>query len=110
LQLVEPAQLEELENTLQPQFPDPRSLARELLRRDWLTPFQVNYLLQDRGNELLLGPYLLLERLGEGGLSQAYKARHQRMKRILALQVLREDVLTKPEMIQRFYEEIQVVS
>jgi hypothetical protein len=41
--------------------PDSRTLARELIRRGWLTPYQANQLFLGRGHELLLGSYVLLE-------------------------------------------------
>ncbi|HEV3259295.1 MAG TPA: hypothetical protein VG013_20685, partial [Gemmataceae bacterium] len=67
-QLLEPAQLDEVARTLQARFTEPRGLARELVQRGWLTPYQVNQLFQDKGRDLLLGQYLILERLGEGGM------------------------------------------
>lgn len=33
----------------------------------------------------MLGPYLMLERLGEGGAGQVFKARHRKMERVVAL-------------------------
>src|SRR5712692_7692061 len=63
-------------------FADGRALARELVDRNWLTPYQANQLLQGRGGELLLGPYRLLDRLGEGGMGQVFKAHHVGMDRI----------------------------
>src|SRR5262245_25466465 len=52
----------------QARFADPRVLAKDLLQRGWLTSFQINRLFQGRGQDLLLGSYLLLEPLGEGGM------------------------------------------
>src|SRR5690348_7135918 len=84
LPLLPPGQLTEL-GRLQIQFPDPRHLARELLRRDWLTAYQANQLFRGRGAELILGAYVLLARLGEGGMGRVFKARHRRMDRLAAL-------------------------
>ena len=65
--LLEPAQLNEVRRALAARFPDPVALARELIQRNWLTPYQVNQLFQGRGADLVLGNYVLLTRLGEVG-------------------------------------------
>jgi serine/threonine-protein kinase len=91
-------------------YAGPRSLAGDLIKRGWVTVYQVNLLLQGRGDDLLLGPYLLLERLGEGGTGQVFKARHVRMNRIVALKVIRRDLVADNDALGRFYREIQVVS
>src|SRR5262249_17661936 len=89
---------------------DPRALGQDLLKRNWLTPHQVNLLLQGRAADIVLGPYLLLERLGEGGAGQVFKARHRRMKRAVALKLIRKELVAEPEVVGRFTREIQVVS
>jgi serine/threonine protein kinase len=108
--LLDAARLDELRDQLCPRFPEPLALARELLGRDWLTPYQINHLLQGREADLLLGPYVLLERLGEGGTGWVFKAWHQHLGRLVALKVLRRELLADPEVVARFYREIQVVS
>jgi serine/threonine-protein kinase len=107
--LLTPAQWEQLEAGLRLQTPSPQALAGELVRRDWLTPFQVNRLLQGRGRELVLGPYCLLERLGEGGMGQVFKARHQLMNRVVALKIIHPDRF-HPAAVQRFQREIQALA
>jgi serine/threonine protein kinase len=92
------------------QFSEARLLAGELLRRGWLTAYQVNQLLQGRGAELTAGPYVLLERLGEGGAGQVFKARHRRLDRLVALKLIRKELLADPEVVGRFQREIQVLS
>jgi serine/threonine-protein kinase len=108
--LLHPSHLQELNGELRGRFSEPRALGRELLVRNWLTPYQVNQLLQGRDSELVLGPYLLLERLGEGGTGWVFKARHQHMNRLVAVKILRRELLIDPEVLARFYREIQVVS
>src|SRR6516165_4024610 len=94
----------------QARFLDPRALARELLGRGWLTPYQINQLFQGNGRDLVLGSYILLERLGEGGMGQVFKARHQKLGRIVALKVVRKEKLADPELVQRFRREMHAVA
>ncbi len=106
--LLEPAQLAELPR-LQGQLPpEGRACARALCQRGWLTPYQANLLLLGREKELQLGQYIILERLGEGGMGHVFKARHKTMGRVVALKVMRKERLANAEAVQRFRREIQV--
>jgi serine/threonine protein kinase len=109
-QLLEPAQIQEVSGQLTTRWPDPRQLLRELQRRGWLTSFQAELLIQGKEEELLLGPYVLLERLGEGGFCQVFKARHRAMQRLVALKVLRKELGADADTLQRFLREMQVAS
>lgn len=109
LPLLEPDQMRGVEG-IAAGFPDGRSLARELLQRGWLTAYQINQLSQGRGRELLLGPYVLLERLGEGGMGQVFKARQARLGRIVAIKVIRADRLTSTDAVRRFRREIEAAA
>jgi serine/threonine protein kinase/WD40 repeat protein len=108
--LLSPGQLAELTPHFAARLAEPRLLAKELLQRGWLTPYQINQLLQGRGRDLVLGGYVLLERLGEGGAGQVFKARHQKLGRFAALKIIRPELLTEAEVVARFYREIQVLS
>jgi serine/threonine-protein kinase len=108
--LLESARMQELTKELAPRFADPRALAKELLQRGWLTPFQLNRLFQGKVQELLLGSYVLLEPLGEGGMGTVYKARHQRLDRIDALKVIRKNLLTNPKAVERFQREARAAA
>jgi serine/threonine protein kinase len=108
LQLLTPSQCEQLTGIAADL--DSRQLAGELLQRNWLTPFQVNQLLIGRAEELMVGPYAILERLGEGGSGQVFKARHQRMGRLAALKLIRRELVADRETVERFLREIRVVS
>src|SRR5262245_16212343 len=107
-ELLEPDQLEQLPD-LQTQFGEPAKLLRVLIRRKWLTRYQVDKLLAGRGAKLALGPYLLLERLGKGGMGRVYKALHRRMNRFVVLKLIRSD-RASPVAWQRFRREIQAAA
>jgi serine/threonine protein kinase len=108
--LLEPAQLDKLNRALQGRAAEPRAVARELLKQGWLTAYQADLLLQGRGRELVLGEYLLLEPLGEGGMGQVFKARHRLMNRIVALKVIRKERLAEASAVERFHREIRLAA
>jgi len=108
-QLLEESQLEKLPAAARG-FSTPAALAQELLRRNWLTPFQVNQLFRGRAAELVVEHYHILGRLAEGGAGQVFKARHRLMRRVVALKVIRPDLLADAEVVQRFLREIRVAS
>jgi serine/threonine protein kinase len=109
--VLDSAQLEEVRQTLLPRYAsDPRGLASELLQRNWVTPFQINRLSAVRGPELLQGSYVLLERIGEGGMGQVFKARNWKLGRIVALKLIRKDLLTNPTVVGRFRREIEATA
>jgi serine/threonine protein kinase len=110
IRLLAPSQLDEVARDLQHRFRDPRALARVLIERDWLTPYQVNQLLQGAGQDLVLGSYVVLQRIHETFVGTVFKAQHQHMKRLVALTVVRESLLRQAEAVDRFYQEIQAAS
>jgi eukaryotic-like serine/threonine-protein kinase len=105
--LLQPAQLEQLARLPEAQDLDPRALARQVFQRGWLTRYQLSQVAQGRGKELRIGPYLVLDRLGEGGMGQVFKAQHERMGRVVALKVIRKDRLSHPKAVSRFFQEVK---
>jgi serine/threonine protein kinase len=91
-------------------FADAQALARELVRRDWLTPYQANQLLLGKGENLVLGPYRLLERLGTGAMGEVFKARHLRMNRLVALKIIHKDMIDSPKTLERFGREARAAA
>jgi serine/threonine protein kinase len=107
--LLEAGQLEQVRRA-RDRFPHARALAQELLRRGWLTAFQANQLLRDRGADLVLGSYVLLERLGEGGMGVVFKARNWKLGQLVALKLIKKERLARPENVRRFYREMQAAA
>ena len=90
--------------------PDPESFALELVRAGLLTEFQRRQLLAGRGDDLVLGPFLLLDLLGTGGMGQVFKARHRLMGRVVALKLMLPALGEDPEVVARFRQEVQAVA
>ena len=51
---------------------------------------------------ILLGDYVLESKLGEGGMGVVFKARYRKLNRVVALKMIRSDVLGSDEVIDRF--------
>jgi serine/threonine-protein kinase len=109
-QLLEPAQLEEVSRETSAGT-NPELLTQRLVQRSWLTPYQAEQLLRADGQGLVLGPYRLLEPIGEGGMGQVFKAVHHRLQRVVALKVIHPGRLTQePETIHRFQREARAAA
>jgi serine/threonine-protein kinase len=110
LELLKPEQQAELSAILSAHAHDSDAVAFDLIQRGWLTTFQVRKLLADRGQDLILGNYVLLDELGEGGMGQVFKARHRRMSRVVALKAIAQDQLDDPDSVSRFQREIEAAA
>jgi len=90
--------------------PEPRALAKQLLQREILTPFQANQIFTGKAATLSVGRYLVLDRLGEGGMGKVYKARDRKLHRVVALKVIHPERLANRTAVDRFLREIQAVA
>src|SRR4051812_31539297 len=82
--------------------PDGAEAARQLVATGKLTRFQADAVLGRRFADLRVGTYEILDRLGAGGMGTVFKARHRRMKRVVALKVLSREVAAADTFAQRF--------
>jgi hypothetical protein len=85
-------------------------LAQVLHRCKKLTRFQVQAVYQGKTRGLVVGNYVVLDKLGEGGMGQVYKARHKRMDRIVVLKVLPAAATKSPESVKRFQREVKAAA
>jgi eukaryotic-like serine/threonine-protein kinase len=75
-----------------------------------LTAFQAQQIYQGKGKHLVLGNYVALDKLGQGGMGMVLKAEHRRMKRVVALKVLSPNVTKTPEALRRFQREVEAAA
>ena len=87
-----------------------QDFARELVNQGKLTIFQARNIVAGGANRLVLGSYVILDKLGAGGMGTVYKAQHRRMKRVVALKVLPTAKMSKPGMVQRFQREVEAAA
>src|SRR6266496_5656324 len=76
------------------------SQATQAPRSNWNAP-----LLLPTG-AVLANRYEILQLLGEGGMGAVYKARDTELDRVIALKVIRPELASNPEILQRFKQEL----
>lgn len=84
---------------------DIEQVSSKLIELGLLTPYQVEQLRAGR-TKLNLGPYLITDWIGQGGMGQVFKAVHKMMGRECAVKVLPSHRAT-PESIANFTREIR---
>src|SRR5262249_9512740 len=54
--------------------------------------------------------YRVLELLDVGGMGAVYRADHRLLERTVVLKIIRQDILSKPEQVQRFLREAKLAA
>lgn len=104
---LRPEQLRELLTKLAPAHRDTQELARTLIRLRWITVYQAKKLLAGKADELALGQYLVVDKLGEGGMGKVFKAIQLNLNRPVALKVVRTSLLKNETTLKRFRREVR---
>lgn len=89
---------------------DARLLADSLIQQGKLTRYQAHMLLVGKPRGLVFDTYVILEKLGQGGMGMVFKAQHRRMKRLVALKVLSPAITKNPNAVQRFQREVEAAA
>ncbi|MCC9608370.1 SUMF1/EgtB/PvdO family nonheme iron enzyme [Blastopirellula sp. JC732] len=107
-EIIPPAKLKELldSHRVRTGF----QLAGLLLENDLVTRFQLRSIANGKTRGLKLGRYVVLDKIGEGGMGQVYKARHSKMGRVVALKVLPRAAMAKSQSVERFNQEMKVAA
>src|SRR6516225_9354877 len=92
------------------QAADGEAVARQLVDAGTLTSFQAEAVCERRFDGLVVGNYQVLDRLGQGGMGTVYKARHRRMRRVVAIKILSREVAKSENFIKRFQREVEAVA
>ncbi len=81
---------------------------RHLLKREHVTHYQLGKVLRGKSAELIVGPYIVLDKLGEGGMGKVFRAWHSRRERLVALKVVRPSQVSNPVVRGRYAREVEV--
>jgi serine/threonine protein kinase len=83
---------------------DAGAFARWLIARDIATGFQLGVLAAGRGDQLFLGKYKLIDRIGRGRVAGVFKAVHS-LGEVVAIKVLPPSKTSNPKTFGRFQRE-----
>lgn len=86
------------------------TLADQLESTAGVSVFLADEIRQGHLDRLVIGDYLLLDRIGKGGMGDVYKARHLLMKRDVALKLILASRDQHEEAIQRFKRELRTAA
>ena len=88
---------------------DSSTLAACLVAEKLLTEFQASRLLRNKTTGFVIGPYVILDRLGEGGRGRVFKAQHKLMGRLVALKIIAPHLASRSSSIARFHREMRLL-
>ncbi|HKB02163.1 MAG TPA: serine/threonine-protein kinase [Gemmataceae bacterium] len=109
-QFLSPSQGEALNKDKQ-RYVSAVQLCGDLVQKGWITPYQQAQLLSGNGEKLIIGSYRVQSPLGEGGMGMVFKALQPKLDRIVALKVIRPQVLAaRPEILSRFHREAKAIA
>jgi len=89
---------------------DGNEFAAKLTVAGKLTKFQAEAIRDGSVSELVIGNYEILAKLGAGGMGTVFKARHRRMKRVVALKVMSRELCQDEKAVQRFQREVETIA
>ncbi len=88
---------------------DSVALADRLIKEKLLTEYQAKRFLGNKSHGLLVGRYVILDRLGSGSMGRVYKAHHQMMDRQVAIKIIAPEIVSNDRVIARFQREMKLV-
>ena len=89
---------------------DVEKLAQELVRQQKLTRFQASVIFRRQSRGLRIGDYIVLDKIGSGGMGQVFKAENRKTHELVALKLLRASFSKSEKAVARFYREANTAS
>ncbi len=89
---------------------DVSALAAKLVRANRLTAYQAAALAQGKARGLVVGPYLVLNKRGQGGMGVIFRARHRPTGHVVALKILPPAFGRGSAAVHRFRREVEAAA
>jgi serine/threonine-protein kinase len=84
-------------------------LAEALVKEGLLSDYQARRFLSNKPHGLVVGRYIIMDRLGSGSMGRVYKAHHRMMDRFVALKIIAPEIVTNERVVARFQREMKLV-
>jgi hypothetical protein len=89
---------------------DTQTVADQMVDDNLLSPFQARALIRGRWKGLMLGDYVVLEKIGQGGMGQVYRGRRRGSDEDVCLKVLHSSTRESQKHLDRFRNEARAIS
>lgn len=86
------------------------ALLSRLISDGHITEFQADKFRAGKASDIYFGDYVVIDKLGQGGMGTVLLAKHRRMDRKVAIKVLPVTVLESKDAVARFYQEVKVAA
>ena len=86
------------------------ALLSKLVSDGHITTYQADKFKAGKASEIYFGDYVVIDKLGQGGMGTVLLAKHRRMDRKVAIKVLPVTVLESKDAVARFFQEVKVAA
>ena len=108
--LFTPEQFEALVRELGELSTDPAVVVKQLVKSARVTRYQLGKVLRGKAADLRVGPYVVTDKLGAGGMGKVYRGRFGGDGPTVALKVVRAALVANPTVRGRYAREVQTAS
>ena len=86
------------------------ALLNKLVSDGHITKYQADKFKAGKASDIYFGDYVVIDKLGQGGMGTVLLAKHKRMDRKVAIKVLPVTVLESKDAVARFFQEVKVAA
>jgi serine/threonine-protein kinase len=106
-ELFTPEQFDKIVRDVRTAGTDVSAVMKQLVKRDRVTVYQFKKILHGKVEDLRVGPYIVTDKLGEGGMGKVFRARLAGEGPTVALKVVRPALVSNPVVRGRYAREVQ---
>ncbi|MGE3820974.1 MAG: serine/threonine-protein kinase, partial [Isosphaeraceae bacterium] len=88
---------------------DSSALAGWLVKDKILSEYQARRFLSNKPHGLVIGKYVIVDRLGAGSMGRVYLANHSMMGRHVAIKIIAPEIVSNERVVARFQREMKLV-